>query len=295
VSVLFAFPFIGALSASTEKIQIVTIFEYPSLAGVSTLPQKINDGGDIAGQINAAGRVLGFVLFHNGHFTPPIIEPNDTGNSYTDLRGINNSRLLCGFYINSVDGAFHGFFLATDTGFTEFNVADALETQLYSLNDAGNVCGAFSADDVIFQAFVSISGTVVPISIPDATTSFAFGINNSNEVVGAYIDSSFVEHGFFRDAAGTVTAPVDPPGATFTILFGLNDEDIIVGRFADSSGAQRGFVLELPATVFVFDKPGATLTSLNGINNNNLMCGRYVDSSGVAHGVKARVIRTPAD
>jgi hypothetical protein len=295
VSVLFALPFLGAFAQEAPStIQIVTLFDYP-LEGVSTLPQKINEAGDIAGEIEAStGAKAGLVRSSNGRFSSPINDPNATVFNITYQRGINDSHLLCGFYLNGDDSQFHGFF-ESDASFTDFVIPGAMETELYAVNDAGDFCGAYSNNDVRFQAFLSVGGTIELISIRGSVNTLAYGMNNLNEVVGVYIDKSGVEHGFFRDAAGTVTAPVDPPGATTTIVFGVNDRDLIVGRFTDSSGVERGFVLQLPDTVMVLDKPGATLTSLNGINNNNVMCGRVVDSSGVAHGIVARIRKGLAD
>ena len=291
LAALFVVPFTGAFAQQAGiSIDIVETFNYPA-GGVFTRPQKINDNGEIAGVIDAfTGERRGFVRYRNGHFTPPIIEPNDTAN-FTDLRGINNSRLIDGGYVGS-DGFFHGFFL-TDTFagqvFTQYDVPGATNTLLLADNNAGDFVGGFTTStNTNYQAFVSIGGTVVPISIPDATISFAYGINATDEVVGQYTDTAGIAHGFFRDAAGTVTAPIDPAGSTSTVLFGLNDRDLIVGRFTDVSGVERGFLLKLPDTVAILDKPGATLTSLNGINNQDLICGRFEDARG-AHGIVARV------
>ena len=75
------------------SIRVITTFDYPG-TGNSTLPQKINDAGDIVGIYNDSSLVgRGFVRFANGNFSAPIVEPNDTCN-YTEGRGINNSRLI---------------------------------------------------------------------------------------------------------------------------------------------------------------------------------------------------------
>ncbi len=285
LAALFVLPTVGAFAQQT--IQILETFNFPA-GGVGTLPQKINDGGEIAGVIDAfTGERRGFVRFRNGNFTASIVEPNDTA-GFTDLRGINNSRLVNGAYI-AVDGLFHGFF-ATGNSFTTFDVPGATNTILLADNNAGDFCGGFStATNSNFTAFISVGGTITTIAVPDATTSFAYAINSSNEVVGQYTDSSGGSHAWFRDAAGTVTAPVDPPGATAAVLFGLNDLGFWVGRFTDASGVERGYVQTPSGSVLVLDNPNASLTSLNGINNSGLMCGRSTDLSGVAHGIVAKI------
>jgi hypothetical protein len=111
-------------------------------------------------------------------------------------------------------------------------------------------------------------------------------------VVGYYIDSSGILHGYFRDANGALHFPIDPSGSVATILFGLNDRNWVVGRYADSSGVTHGLFFVPPNGFFTFDYPGSTFTSLNGINAQGVICGRYVDASGT-HGFLARVKGTP--
>ena len=132
-----------------------------------------------------------------------------------------------------------------------------------------------------------------PISVPGALSTFAYETNNSNElVVGYYIDSSVILHGYFRDTSGALHFPIDPSGSTATVLFGLNDRNWVVGRYGDSSGATHGLFFAPPNNFFTFDFPGSTFTSLNGINAQGVICGRYVDASGT-HGFLARVRGTP--
>ena len=265
------------------SIQILATFDYPGV-GNSTLTQKINDGGDVAGYfVDSSGVTRGYVRFRNGTFTAPIVEPNDTGN-LTQIRGINNARTPCGYFL---DTANHGFFLSGNT-FTQFDVADALSTFVNALNDAGDFAGSFDPTTGSRQSFASIGGSIVSFSVLGGLTE-AFGLNNSNEIVGGYLDSVPVRHGYFRDAFGTLTFPIDFPGAIGTLPFGINDQGVIVGRYADSAGAEHGFVLKLPNSFVSFDYPGATFTSLNGINNRGIVCGRYDDGSGLFHGFIGRV------
>jgi hypothetical protein len=124
--------------------------------------------------------------------------------------------------------------------------------------------------------------------------TLAYEINNSKQlVVGYFIDSSGIPHGYYRDANGALHFPIDPSGSTATVLFGLNDRNWVVGRYADSSGVTHGLFFVPPNNFFAFDYPGSTFTSLNGINAQGVICGRYTDASGIAHGFLARVTGTP--
>src|SRR6188472_2821633 len=295
LAVLFAFPVMGTFAqqaASSGSIEVITTFDYPG-AGNLTLPQKINERGDVVGEfIDSSGVTRGFVRFSDGSFSDPIVDPNDTV-GFTEGRGINNSRTVAGDYVIS-DGTIHSFFLSGTT-FTEYDVPGAVQTNLLSINDPGDFTGGFDPDGSgIFQAFVGRGGTLTSFSVPGALSTFAYEINNSKHLtVGYYIDSSGILHGYYRDASGALHFPIDPSGSVATVLFGLNNRNWVVGRYADSSGVTHGLFFVPPNSFFTFDYPGSTFTSLNGISSQGNITGRYVDASGIAHGFIARVRGTP--
>ena len=294
LAVLSAFSLLGAFAvqaANSGSIEVIATFDYPG-TGNNTLPQKINERGDIVGSfIDSSGVTRGFVRFSNGSFSDPIVDPNDSV-GFTEGRGINNPRTVVGDYVTS-DGNTHGFFLSSGT-FTEYDVPGALSTLVLGINNPGDFTGTFSNDNVIFQAFVNIGGTLTSFSVPGASSTLAYQINNSKRlVVGYYIDASGILHGYYRDADGTLHFPIDPPGSTTTILFGDNNRNWVVGRYTDSSGVAHGLFFVPPNNFFTFDFPGATFTSLNGISSQGNITGRFVDASGIAHGFIARVRGTP--
>ncbi len=294
LAVLFVFPLMGTFAqqaSSSGSIEVITTFDYPG-AGNSTLPQKINERGDVVGVfIDSNGVTRGFVRFSNGSFSAPIVDPNDTV-GFTEGRGINNSGTVCGDYA-SPDGNQHGFFLSGGT-FTEYDVPGAVSTDVLGINDAGDFTGGFDPGSGIFQAFVSRGGTITSFSVPGAPLTLAYEINNSKQlVVGYFIDSSGILHGYYRDTNGALHFPIDPSGSVGTVLFGLNDRNWVVGRYADSSGVTHGLFFVPPNNFFTFDYPGSTFTSLNGISDQGNICGRFVDASGIAHGFIARVTGTP--
>ncbi len=294
LAVLFVFPLMGTFAqqaAPSGSIEVITTFDYPG-PGNNTLPQKINERGDIVGEfIDSAGVVRGFVRFSDGSFSDPIVDPNDTV-GFTEGRGINNSRTVAGDYVAS-DGLLHSFFLSGGI-FTEYDVPGALQTNLLSINDAKDFTGGFDDGSGIFQAFVGRGATITSFLVPGSLSTFAYEINNSKQlVVGYYIDGSGILHGYYRDANGALHFPIDPTGSVATVLFGLNDRNWVVGRYADASGVTHGLFFVPPDSFFTFDYPGTTFTSLNGISDQGHICGRFVDASGIAHGFIARVRGTP--
>src|SRR6516162_4584999 len=168
LAVLFVFPLMGTFAqqaARSGSIEVVTTFDYPG-AGNNTLPQKINESGDIVGEfIDSSGVARGFVRFSDGSFSAPIVDPNDTV-GFTEARGINNPRTVVGDYATSA-GNSHGFFLSGGT-FTEYDVPGALSTAVLGINNPADFTGTFSNDNVTQQAFVSVGGTLTLFSIPAA-------------------------------------------------------------------------------------------------------------------------------
>ena len=295
LAVLFVFPLMGTFAQQARNsgsIEVITTFDYPG-TGNLTLPQKINERGDIVGEfIDSNGVTRGFVRFSDGSFSAPIVDPNDTV-GFTEGRGINNSRTVAGDYVIS-DGTLHSFFLSGGT-FTEYDVPGAVQTNLLSINDPGDFTGGFDPDGSgIFQAFVGRGGTLTSWSVPGALSTFAYEINNNKKlVVGYFVDAAGILHGYYRDANGALHFPIDPSGSVATVLFGLNNRNWVVGRYADSAGVTHGLFFTPPNNFFTFDFPGSTFTSLNGISSQGNITGRYVDASGIAHGFIARVRGTP--
>src|SRR5256886_10655274 len=201
LAVLFVFPLMGTFAqqaANSGSIEVITTFDYPG-TGNLTLPQKINERGDIVGEfIDSNGVTRGFVRFRDCSFSGPIVDPNDTV-GFTEGRGINNSRTVCGDYAGS-DGNSHGFFLSGGT-FTEYDVPGAVSTSVLGINDVADFTGSFSYGSGIFQGDVSGGGTIKSFCVPGALPTPAYEIKNSTQLGGGYyIDSSGIVHGYYPDS-----------------------------------------------------------------------------------------------
>jgi len=267
------------------SVQLINTFDDPD-AVFSTQPQKISDIGAVVGvTIDGSGLSHGFVRFKNGHYSPPLTDPDDTA-GVTQGRGINNSGRICGTYTSDTS---HGFF-AQGAGFHNFDVPGSSFTVLLGLNNAGDYCGSDVPASGVQSGVVSIGGVITEFTVTDATNTLAYQINSSDQAAGYYIDVDGITHGYYRDSDGSIVGPIDPAGSIGTIVFGNNDSNYIVGRYPDVSGITHGFVFIPPDTYITYDFPGSTFTSINGINAAGSMVGRYLDDSGIEHGFLAKLI-----
>ena len=285
----------GALaqSATSISIELVSTFDFPG-TGNSTLPQKISDKDDIVGTfVDASGVTRGFAMLANGRFTNPLVDPADTV-GFTEGRGINSARVICGDYADA-SANLHGYFFLNGL-YQNFDVFGTTFTAILGINNARDFAGSIIPTGGIQEAFLSIGGTITAFAITNATATLAYQLNAMSQSCGYYVDADGVTtHGYWRDSDGTIHSPIDPVGSTSTILFGNNNTNQMVGRYVDAAGATHG-ILFLPQKngFVVYDFPGSTFTSLNGINKRGQIVGRYVDSGGIAHGILLQVVRSSA-
>jgi len=95
------------------------------------------------------------------------------------------------------------------------------------VNDAGQIVGSVHTGGTTIQAFVYNAGTFDRFSVPSASETFAYGIDNSGDIVGTYYNGT--NHGFV-DIGGVITS-VDVPGAVATSAQGINNAGDIVGTY----------------------------------------------------------------
>lgn len=196
-----------------------TRIEYPNAA--QTEAWGINDGGQIVGfYIDASSNFHGFVTsypYDNQNYTP--IDLGD--GTFTLALGINDDNQIVGYYKDS--NGYHGFLDNTNNGMiTPINdgtntlvrnidgdalivgliqgsnsyLYDAVSKNfspfnltMYGVNDSREMVGGNIFYDFQF-------GTQTTLDYPSSTGTAAFDIDDYNEIVGNWYDSSGAQHGF---------------------------------------------------------------------------------------------------
>jgi len=216
----------------------------------------INDKGDIVGNYpyypNGEVVALGFVDV-GGKYTAlygplgPNGDPLGTNGTYAT--GINDNGDIVGYL---------GYF---DVGFADIGgnytllrgPLGAKQSFAYGINDNGEIVGTYLDTNNVYHGFVISVASFIGGGFPIYTTlndplgtkgTHVTGVNNNGDIVGYYLDSKHVKHGFV-DIGGTFTTLDDPHAGHAkgegTEALGINDSGEIVGIYIDSSGHHHGF------------------------------------------------------
>jgi hypothetical protein len=140
------------------------------------------------------------------------------------------------------------------------------------------VLPAAQAQILSFQNFKSVT-------VDGSTHTEVNGIGGPTDgiIVGFYVDSNGVEHGF-ETVAGKIT-PIDVPGSTGTRAYGVDLNDFyVVGTYTDSKLVVHGFELRPSGKFATIDVPHAVWTRAFSVNSAGTIAGAYADQAGIVHG-----------
>ncbi|MBV9037786.1 MAG: VPLPA-CTERM sorting domain-containing protein, partial [Acidobacteriaceae bacterium] len=183
----------------------------------------INNAGQIAVTASFGSRDYGYID-NNGVFTAFSFYSN--GNSVTRLSGINDAGQIIGSFVQ-IDAFAASYLYSNGTNYL-------LPGEGLGINDAGQVVGPCNysscpyGNGVPSVGFLYANGTFTKIAFPGASSTTPTGINNLDEIVGYYSDTSG-QHGFTY-LNGTFNT-FDLPGSLATMPLGVNDLGEIVGTF----------------------------------------------------------------
>ena len=120
------------------------------------------------------------------------------------------------------------------------------------LNQWGAIAGIFSDANSVNHGFLrSPDGKFTTFDAPGAGTGSYQGtgcssdcptsLNDSGAIMGTYIDSNFVYHGYLRTPDGKIVT-IDPSGSVFTLSSDMNNLGAITGYYLDANNVYHGFL-----------------------------------------------------
>ena len=173
------------------RTQSFTDIRYPGAA--FTYPLAINNTGTIAGYISVQiGDNQGFEL--TGSNYRRILPPGATIPTGVFVNGISDNGRAVGYdYAQWMRSNIN--FSFDQKGFHEIHIPNAPGALVYGINSTGTaIVGSYEPAGL--AGFVYQNRVLVPLSFPGSISTTAFGVNPSGSVVGYYIDSNLVTHGF---------------------------------------------------------------------------------------------------
>jgi probable HAF family extracellular repeat protein len=195
--------------------------------------------------------------------------------------------------------------------FTTIDVPGAKETDLYSINNLGDMTGSYKGkDDLYGKGFAVINGNFKLFVYPDGEDTITADINDSRVIAGSSFTKGFglIVSWLYN---GRSFRTIQAPGKGITWAHGLNNDNVMVGGYGDvyTTGFVRvghGFKTIAPPGNYssvgafginnrgeivgsaddtgfyyrggqykLFVLPGATATAPWGINDNGMISGFY--------------------
>ena len=219
VACILTFAFNQLQAANTSyKMRMIN----PS-GSTQTYAVGLNKNNAVVGNYtDSSGVVHGFEFAGNKYTSLNFPKAN----KFTRANGINDSNFIVGDFYGR-DAFYHGFTFSKGK-YTQYDISlGTASTSIFGVNNAGDFVGATGVGGTN-QGFVNIAGTVTEFYGSGTDNTFALAINNNNEVVGQFFDSSNNAHCFDRSSTGAITEIVYP-GALQTSCNGINDSGIISG------------------------------------------------------------------
>jgi uncharacterized membrane protein len=233
------------------------------------------------------GFVLAFMVAAVAADNPPLTfkfkKFTVPGSIDTNAGGINNKNVTVGQYTDT-GLLMHGFILNGKhlTTLDDPNGTSTGASNL-TLDGAIAVVGAYTNNKTsASMGFLYKGGKYTDIPGPKgATASSATAINDAGDIVGDYVDSASVTHGFLLKKGKYKT--LDPPGSLGTVATGVNKKDNIVFYWINSGGTYSSSLYN-GKTYKTINVPGLANSLATDINTAGDVTYQTIDSAGANHG-----------
>jgi len=255
----------GFLRSSDGK---VTTFDVSGAGANGTFPIGLNLEGVVVGYALDSNYLFHAFLRTSDGKIYAFVGPNscDTGTSTgcygNEVTAINSWGTSVGnFMDNRGNFVGHGLIRRADGKLTTFEAPGAgtgtdqgtsCPGCASGLNQWGAIAGIYTDSNNVYHGFLrSPNGDFTTFDAPGAGTGSYEGtgcpsdcptsLNDSGAVMGTYIDSNFVYHGYLRTPDGNIVT-VDPLGSVFTWSSSMNDSAVMTGYYLDANSVYHGFL-----------------------------------------------------
>ncbi len=212
----------------------------------------LNDVGNTVGfWVDGKGNNVGFYTSTNHKFHQVDFPgAGDASPEVDQLLGINDHGVAVGFYTNALGKNRSYLFNIHTKKYTrvikpgESVKPTGISLTATGINNFGTVTGFYVKNGKTFS-FIKYGMHFLSFYRKGAAMTQAFGINDSNIVVGSYTvgtGATAKTFGFTWTQTHGFKTVNDPHGIGTTIINGLNDRGELVGFYVDGAGNTDGFI-----------------------------------------------------
>jgi probable HAF family extracellular repeat protein len=211
-----------------------------------------------------------------------------TGDTFTELLGINNEGTIVGLH-GTVN---QGFSLTLPSNFTAENPPGAAMTDVVGINNGGVSTGFFVDANGKTHGFTDTNGVFATLDAPNTAFNQLLGINDQGAEAGyssldpagqvmqlAYVRQANGTYSYLDNANHTALLPTNVNSQAT----GINNAGQVVGFFMPTATTSEGFI-DNGGSLTVLQAPGSTFTQALGENNQGQVVGFYNDANGNSHG-----------
>jgi probable HAF family extracellular repeat protein len=260
----------------------VTRYDNLGISGISS----INSSGMFTGSLKISNTLSHAFIYHDG-----VIQDIGTGTSLsTSGDAINASGQVA---LTAFNGPYGDTYLYSNGTMTALIPKMTYpKAWMEDMNESATVVGGTEVHHSGVHAFVYSNGVMTDLGAPDGGESWAYGVNNSDDVVGTLwgSDSSTFTHAFlYRDG---VLQDLGTFGGVRSGASGIDNNGRIVGYVSTADGSygflyENGMALDLNTLVAGAD--GWTITGAREINE----AGQILASACYAGGSCRNVLLNP--
>ena len=190
-----------------------------------------------------------------------------------------------------MDGLYHGVIME-DGKLTQYDFPGAAETHIYGLSDE---TGALSGNIVDAAGVTHAFSGELTITFPGAVNTYGDFVNAAGAVVGSYVDTDGIPHGFIRHPDGSFTTIDLPkmPNLQFLFVNTITDLGVVGFRAKAADDILRSYILMPDGTLYEVRIPGSVSTVVRNVNQDRSIIGYYDSADGRRLGFVGRPTTDP--
>ena len=235
----------------------------------------INDSGQVLGWWSTNGEA--FVISPGDVWTKNIVKTTGGGAGSVTM---NNAATIVGTEAPSNQA----FYKPWGQAAQQLRLGN--QASASAINTAGYIAGEIPEIQHVYQVgelYLELPNeSLVYVVFPQGGLAIngTMGLNNLNQVVGSWLNSSTPWSGFFYDnTSGQLNTAFNMPGAVRTYPVSINDNQEVVGNWFDANNVEHGFYWNSTAGFSDIDVTGDTSMYIVGINNQSVILGVWVDAN----------------